>query len=214
MSRMRYRVCISMSVRNNVGIRTHIIFRAACRRGSRFRRLVRGTEASTSNSVPTKDRLSVRRILERMRMANRDLGMVGSTKTHSTLCLSVMDFQKSLSKPQRGMWYSSTGGLSIAAVPFWRKGRFATVSRATISPSLLILGPTKHYRGCGSHSIGSVGLRRPIEHRLHFSAHKKGKCKARRETERKEEAGNDGRRMPSSPLPFFQSSYGFCCTIS
>ncbi len=122
MSRMLCRVCISMSARNSVGIRTHTIFRAACRHGLPYRRWVRGTGASTSKSVRTKDRLLIRRILERTRTASQDLGMVGSTKTHSRLCLSAMDFQKSLSKPQRGTWYFLTVGSSIAAVPFWSGG--------------------------------------------------------------------------------------------
>ena len=69
MSRMRYKVCIFMSVRNSGGIRTHTTFRAACRRGSPFKRLVHGTGASTSKSVLTKDRLSTRRILERTKTA-------------------------------------------------------------------------------------------------------------------------------------------------
>ena len=63
----------------------------------------------------------------------------------------------------KGMWYSSTVGLSIAAVPFWSRGRFATVSRATISPSPLILGPMKHCRDYGSHSIGFVDSHRPTK---------------------------------------------------
>ena len=78
--------------------------------------------------------------------------------------LNAMGFQRSQSKPQRGMWYSSTVGLSIAAVPFWSRGHSATVSRAIISLSLLILGPMKRCQGCGSRSIGSADLHRPTEH--------------------------------------------------
>ena len=85
---------------------------------------MRGTGASTSKSVRTKDRLLIRRILERTKTASQDLGMVGSTKTHSKPCLTRNELPEVAVEASKGDVVFFDGRLIHRGGPILEPGAF------------------------------------------------------------------------------------------